>query len=122
MGYIQENMGTGEEIVYEANLHWVVFCSVGALLTLFIAPIIRYMTSEFAVTNHRVIVKTGWISRHTLEMSLSKIESVTVSQSVIGRILNYGLVELIGSGGTREVIPDIADPARFRRAIQELQT
>ena len=55
--------------------HWIVFVSLKALLTLFIAPLIARATSEFAITNKRIIIKVGLISRHTLEMNLSKIES-----------------------------------------------
>ena len=79
----------------------------------------RY-ADEFAVTNKRVIVKTGLISRRTLEMNLSKIESVNVDQSIMGRILGYGTITIIGTGGTRESFPKIANPLLFRKKFQEL--
>ena len=79
----------------------------------------RY-ADEFAVTNKRVIVKTGLISRRTLEMNLSKIESVNVDQSIMGRILGYGTITIIGTGGTRESFPKIAEPLLFRKKFQEL--
>lgn len=90
------------------------------IFTLFIAPIIDRYTDEFAVTNRRVIVKTGLISRKTLEMNLSKIESVNVDQSIFGRLLGYGTITIIGTGGIRESFPNISEPILFRKKFQEL--
>src|SRR5215468_8894258 len=59
-------------------------------------------TSEFAVTNKRVIVKVGLIRRDTLELLLSKVESIGVDQSILGRIFGFGTIVVIGTGGTRE--------------------
>ena len=50
-------------------------------------------TTETDVTNLRVVHKTGFIKRQTFEMSLDKVESVDVNQSILGRILNYGDVD-----------------------------
>jgi uncharacterized membrane protein YdbT with pleckstrin-like domain len=119
--YVQQNLGAGEQVVYEAKLHWIIFVSLKALLTLFIAPLIAMSTSEFAITNKRVIIKVGLISRRTLEMNLNKIESVNVNQSVLGRLLGYGTIVVVGTGGTKEAFPAIADPLTFRKKFQELQ-
>ena len=54
------------------------------------------------------------------EMNLSKIERVNVDQSIMGRILNYGSITIIGTGGTKEVFNDIASPMKFRKAFQEI--
>jgi len=78
---------------------------------------IRRATSEFAVTDRRVIYKTGLIARHTLEMNRSKIESVDVDQPLLGRIFGYGTVILRGTGSTFEPIYHIADPLTFRSHI-----
>jgi len=120
--YVQTNLTSGEQVVYEAKLHWIIFVSLKALLTLFIAPLIQSATSEFAITNKRVIIKVGLISRRTLEMNLSKIESVNVSQSILGRLLGYGTIVVVGTGGTREPFAAITDPLAFRKKFQELQT
>jgi uncharacterized membrane protein YdbT with pleckstrin-like domain len=83
-------------------------------------PFIQKATSEFAITTKRVIIKVGLIARRTLEMNLSKIETVNVDQSVIGRILDYGSIIVIGTGGTHEVFHDIASPMEFRKAFHEI--
>jgi uncharacterized membrane protein YdbT with pleckstrin-like domain len=88
-------------------------------LTLFISPLIENWTSEYAITNKRVIIKIGLISRKTLEMNLSKIESVNVDQSIFGRLLGYGAITIIGTGGTRETFSALANPIQFRRVFQE---
>lgn len=80
------------------------------------------MTSEFAITNKLIIIKVGLISRRTLEMNLSKIESVNVDQGILGRMLGYGTIVVIGTGGTKEPFASIADPMNFRKKFQELQT
>jgi uncharacterized membrane protein YdbT with pleckstrin-like domain len=74
-------------------------------------------TTETDVTDRRVVHKTGFINRRTFEMSLDKIESVDVNQSIMGRILNYGDVTILGVGEGKQVITTIASPLAFRNAI-----
>jgi uncharacterized membrane protein YdbT with pleckstrin-like domain len=74
-------------------------------------------TTETDVTNLRVIHKTGFISRKTFEMSLDKVESVDVNQSVLGRIFDYGDVTIMGVGEGKETITTIASPLAFRNSI-----
>ncbi len=76
-------------------------------------------TSEFAVTNKRVIVKVGWIQRRSLETLLTKIEAIEVIQGIWGRMLDYGTIIIIGTGGTKEHFELIASPLVFRRKVQE---
>ena len=92
------------------------FLLFGWGLYLFVVSLWRQASCEFAVSNRRVVAKIGIFSRKTLEMSPSKIESISVSQGFFGMIFNYGLVTIIGSGGTRETFPMIARPLDFRRA------
>jgi uncharacterized membrane protein YdbT with pleckstrin-like domain len=74
-------------------------------------------TTETDVTNMRVVHKTGFIKRRTFEIALDKIESVDVNQSILGRILNYGDVTIMGVGEGRETIRTIASPLQFRNNI-----
>ncbi len=74
-------------------------------------------TTELVVTNRRIIFKTGLFRRHTMEMNLSKVESVDVDQSVIGRILGFGTVTIRGTGGGIEPMRNIADPLAFRNHV-----
>ena len=117
--YVDTSLIRDENVVYEAKNHWIIFISLKSFLTLFISPLIENWTSEYAITNKRVIIKLGLISRKTLEMNLSKIESVNVDQSIFGRILGYGAITIIGTGGTRETFSDLANPIQFRRVFQE---
>lgn len=117
--YIEANLIRGEAVLYQAKPHWILFVSWRSLLTLGILPLIDYWTSEFAVTNKRVIMKMGWISRRVLELNLHKIESVNVDQSLLGRLLGYGTITVIGTGGSRETFNRIAHPLAFRKAFQE---
>lgn len=118
--YVQNNLSKDEQVIYEAKLHWIIFVSLKAILTLFIAPLIAQATSEFAITNKRIIIKVGLISRRTLEMNLTKIESVNVNQSILGRMLGYGTIVVIGTGGTKEPFARISDPMAFRKKFQEV--
>ena len=77
---------------------------------------IRWIT-EFAVTDRRVIYKCGFISRHTVEMNMDKIESVDVDQSLLGRLLNYGTIHVLGTGEGIESLRRIAAPLALRNAI-----
>jgi uncharacterized membrane protein YdbT with pleckstrin-like domain len=74
-------------------------------------------TTETDVTNLRVVHKTGFIKRRTFEMSLDKVESVDVNQSILGRLLNYGSVTVRGVGEGAETIRTIASPLDFRNHI-----
>ena len=78
---------------------------------------IQQMTTELAITTRRVIYKTGLLRRRTVEMNLSKVESVGVTQSVFGRLFGYGQVELKGTGASDSTLPLISDPLRFRSHI-----
>jgi uncharacterized membrane protein YdbT with pleckstrin-like domain len=78
---------------------------------------IRRATTELAVTDHRVIYKSGLLSRHTIEMNRDKVESVDVDQSLLGRIFGYGTVIVRGTGGSLEPMRNIGDPLTFRSHI-----
>jgi hypothetical protein len=76
--------------------------------------------SELVITDRRVLIKVGFMQRRTFEMFISKIESVAVTQSVIGKMLNYGTVEIRGTGGSSESFATIVAPLHFRDAIQRV--
>jgi uncharacterized membrane protein YdbT with pleckstrin-like domain len=78
----------------------------------------RRTATEMAVTNKRVIVKTGLAERRTTEILLSRIESVVVDEPPLGRILGYGTVIVRGIGGTPEVFQNIQHPLQFREQVQ----
>ncbi len=86
-------------------------------LVQFVGAWIIVATTEYAVTTARVIVKRGLFSLHTVEISLDKIESVDVDQSLLGRMLGFGAVTIHGIGARWDPIPNLADPLSFRRAI-----
>lgn len=80
---------------------------------------VELMTSEFAVTTTRLIFKVGLVARYTTELLLSKAETIGVAQSLLGRILNFGDLTVIGTGGTREVFQRVRDPIGFRNHVQQ---
>jgi uncharacterized membrane protein YdbT with pleckstrin-like domain len=91
---------------------------VAAILT-FSYGVAKRNATEMAVTNRRVLIKTGMSSRRTLDLMLSRVESIGVEESAIGRMLGYGSVVVRGTGGTPEPFVMIAHPQDFRRAVQE---
>jgi uncharacterized membrane protein YdbT with pleckstrin-like domain len=103
---------------FPPDLVWVVNAAAGifALLALVSAFIAR-ATTEFAVTDRRVIYKVGLFRRSTFEMNLSKVESVGVVQSILGRMLNFGEVEIKGTGASLTPVSLISDPLAFRSHI-----
>lgn len=140
MAYIESNLLPDETIVYKAKLHWVVFWKSITLIVLgliflliqpiiaavviaigvlaLLSPLVDYATSEFGVTNKRVIIKVGFLRRRTLELLLRHVEAISVDQTVSGRMLNFGSVTLTGTGGVREAFDNISKPLEFRRRIQ----
>ena len=73
--------------------------------------------TEIAVTDRRVIYKTGLVQRDTTEINMAKIESVDVSQSILGRVFGFGTLTIRGTGETIEALRNIASPLQFRNAI-----
>jgi uncharacterized membrane protein YdbT with pleckstrin-like domain len=147
MSYLDDYLLAGERIIYRAQLHWVIFGTsiglvvLGSLLAIIlsiyqpeywylglalagigllvaIGPAIRYVTSEFAVTDKRVLGKVGFIERESDETLLSKVEAIGVDQGVIGRLLGFGTVTITGTGGTQGAFASISQPLEFRRQIQ----
>lgn len=125
--YIDEVLIPGEQIVYRARISkWslapllffgVVLLPIGIGLILLAWAWIRYATTELAITNKRVIAKTGLIQRRTVELFTSKVESVQVDQGVLGRLFNFGTVTLTGTGVQSAPFRSIADPLQFRKSF-----
>ncbi len=84
-----------------------------------ISRVIFFVTTEYGITSKRVLGKTGFIYRSALDLVLLKVEAVRLNQTILGRILNYGTVEVTGTGGTGESLKFIPDPIMFRNRIQE---
>lgn len=125
MGYVDSNLITGERVTHRGELHWAIFLPGIILLPVvligiipIISAAIRRATTEMAVTNKRVVIKTGLISRRTVELNLAKVENIGVDQSMWGRLLGYGKITVVGTGGTREAFSGVAAPLDFRRAVQ----
>ncbi len=91
---------------------------VAGLIVIFVGMARRNAT-EMAVTNRRVVVKTGLASRRTIEMLLNKVESIEVSETTMGRLLGYGAIVVVGTGGSTEPFRKIAHPLTFRSRLQE---
>lgn len=81
---------------------------------------IKLASTEFAVTNQRVIGKTGLVRRDTIETLLPKVESIQVSEPVLGRIFGYGTIVVRGTGGSDNPFPFISGARRFRSEVAEL--
>ena len=145
MSYLDQVLQPGEKILYRTTVSWTLFIPGIALLILAIiaysalpsglcanvlfiiiglpalfllarAWFVRW-TTEIAVTNSRVILKRGFIRRHTIEMNMDKVESVDVDQSLLGRIFNYGNITVRGTGSSFEPLRMIDHPLRFRSQV-----
>ena len=78
---------------------------------------LRWRTSEFVVTDQRVLVKIGLLAVHTLEILLAKVEAIGVDQPLAGRLLGYGTLRIVGTGGTVEEFERVARPDGLREAV-----
>jgi uncharacterized membrane protein YdbT with pleckstrin-like domain len=141
MGYVEKNLLPDERVTYRARLHWIIYvlpvmvwliaivvalggggvaaAVIGVLgLILWLPAWIKAASSEFAITNKRVLIKVGLVRRHSLELLLQKIEGIGVDQTITGRILGFGTITVSGVGGTREAFRMISNPLEFRRQVQ----
>ena len=141
MGYLENLMGRNEEIVFITRKHWLVLATaalintlvaiaivVGAavslplLAVLVIFPIIyfvvRYLNwynEQYIVTNRRVMEIRGIINKRVSDSSLEKVNDVILEQSILGRLLNFGTVEIItGSDIGANFFKTIAGPVHFK--------
>lgn len=80
---------------------------------------LRLKTSEFAITNLRIILKVGILSTKTLEILLKKVETISIHQGIWGRIFNFGTVRISGTGGGISAFTFIRNPNEFRENVQE---
>jgi uncharacterized membrane protein YdbT with pleckstrin-like domain len=103
---------------YASILLWVAIGAFVVSLIVFAIGAIRRSATEMALTNKRVIVKTGLATRRTIELMLPRIESIVIEEPTLGRLLGYGTVILHGTGGTPEVFEQIAHPLEFREQVQ----
>ncbi len=159
MSYVEKNLISGEQLVYETGIHWIVLfgpfvgailiaaagaailafrdsitighasapaameilgaCCLVAAAIIFGFAVLKKNATEMAVTNRRVIIKTGLASRRSLEIMLPKVESIGIDETFGGRMLGFGTVTIHGTGGTPEPFRRIAHPNEFRRAVQQ---
>ena len=145
MRYIDEILQPGETVLFDGTIHWLIYlpgllfalfavASFGAAgafpplllvaalflflaIAAFLRAWIKRVTTEIAVTNRRIIYKHGLIRRRTIEMNMEKVESVDVSQSIPGRIFNYGDVLIRGVGVGFEPLHMVDEPIKLRNAI-----
>ena len=78
---------------------------------------IHVLTTELALTNRRIIAKSGLIRRNTIELKTNRVESLEVNQGILGRIFNFGSIVVKGVGGSHAPIPYIARPMEFRQQV-----
>lgn len=109
----------GVQILIGSELGWFVLPLPAFIM---VPPTLSYVSSELVVTDMRVLIKSGIVRRQTLEMFISKVESVAVDQGVLGRLFDYGTVSIRGTGGSQEPFEAIAHPLEFRNCVQRLQS
>lgn len=141
MSYIDDNLIANEQIIARAKVHWFVFAPAALMVALsfasyglyggtaFVFALIGipfalyafflYIATELAVTNKRVIAKYGFIMRKTFELNISRVESLNIDQSVIGRLLDFGDISVNGVGSAATPFRCIAAPLKLRRALNE---
>jgi uncharacterized membrane protein YdbT with pleckstrin-like domain len=141
MSYVDKHLMSGEKIIYQTKLNWTVYfkgfvvfilglslmkvdVTFGGLLV-FVGLLILGVTylkiksSEFAVTDKRVLIKVGILKTQSLETMLNKVEGIHVEQGVIGKMVNSGSIVVRGTGGTNNPFSNIDKPFEFRSAVNE---
>ena len=132
MGYVQDTIGNNEKIIYTVKFHWL-YTLIAFLNLLFLGVLIigiinffkmmiNKWTTERVLTDLRYIQKTGWIKRDTEEIRISKIEEVDLKQSILGRILGYGSINISGTGSGKITLELIDDPLIFQKNLNNLKS
>jgi uncharacterized membrane protein YdbT with pleckstrin-like domain len=113
--YSHSNIDSRTLTITEGGGAALLVCAV----VVFFLGLVRRNATEMAVTNRRVVVKTGLASRKTIEMLLNRVESIEVSETTLGRLLGYGAIVVVGTGGSTEPFDKIARPLVFRNHLQQ---
>lgn len=129
MSYVDSSLLTNEVVIYQGRVSWWsafwpifwgiflgIFTIIGFLVM--VPAIFRIMTTEIAITDKRIILKTGFISREVLELRLRQVEGITVNRSITGRILGFGDITVRGYSSIMTV-KGIATPEQYRRKFFE---
>lgn len=122
MGYVDKMLGSQERVILEFKIHWIrfIFPVLFSFAIIGIPSLIRLLYTQYVLTDKRVILKTGFISRHTEELRLKKIETVEIRQGIIGRILGYGNIYITGTGTSYVLFDAVFNPMAVKRQIEDL--
>ena len=131
MTYIEESLSAGEKVEGIFRFHWFAWAPMVMWIVLGIPTLgltwlvalyeyLRLKYTEQGVTNKRVILKRGIISRKTEEMKLTSIETVEIDQGILGRIFGFGTVKITGRGISDLVYKTIDDPMSVKRQIESV--
>ncbi|MDT8339701.1 MAG: PH domain-containing protein [Sulfurimonas sp.] len=132
MGYINDSLSNDEEIKALFKLHWFskipmiiwIILSIptfGATLLLAIWEWLRLRSIEQGVTNKRVILKKGIVSRKSEEMKIASVETVEIIQGVIGRIFGFGTIKVTGRGISDLIFKNVDDPMDVKKKIESVE-
>ncbi len=98
--------------------------AIGGVLTAFLALLVLVLmmqraTTEFGLTDKRIVSKSGWVTTQVREMPLGKVEAIRIEQGIFGKMFGFGTLVTIGSGGTCRACVNIAEPFDFYKRVQE---
>lgn len=119
MGFIRDALEYNEQVIYEAHVHWIAHVLAIVSLTALMSPtgLSRSMTTRLALTNRRIIGKTGLIWRSDIEMAYADLHTARLHRGVLGSLFGYGTVTLVKNDGTKRVFRGIAKPRQLKDRI-----
>ena len=89
-----------------------------------VVQVVKWRTTYFVLTSHRVIYREGVVARNGVEIPLERVNNVNFNQTIFERLIGVGDI-LIESGGQdgKQRFSDIARPMAVQNEIhQALQT
>ena len=119
MSYIEKTLTTDEVVIFIFSIHkfFYIIPALSSLVLIGIPSLLKLVFTEYSLTNKRIVVKTGIIGRSTEELKLSKVETVELRQSILGRIFGFGNIVLSGTGASNLVLKTVADPVQVKKTI-----
>jgi uncharacterized membrane protein YdbT with pleckstrin-like domain len=107
-------IATGDQSAQALGIAAIPF---GIGVAVILSAVIRRRTTELVLTDRRIIMKNGLVSRNTAEINLAKVESLHVNQGLMGRVFNYGDVTVVGTGASLEPLLGISSPLELRKRM-----
>ncbi len=117
-------LGVGLALLPASVQPWASWTLVGAAVLLVVLlvgrPALKWLTTTYTLTNHRLITRTGIFNRRRHDLPLARINDITYERSLTDRMLGCGTLIVTNAAETRYALPDVPQVKDVHAQLSEL--